>query len=181
MGIFLKSWRIATRNKRRFFGFVVVYSMLALAIATSLKQYFEVDPGNYVLLAVTVAVGIVLSTMYGLILTTFRKREIATLKAIGWSNGNVLSRIFGEILFLSLIGFFILIELDIHILGTSWYIFGLDPVRLAEEQIVRNLYFSRVIMFCTFLLIVGLQIPGVYIANRRALQVKPMIAMRSAG
>lgn len=177
--IFFKSWRLATRNRRRFFGFIVVYSMLALAIATSFKQ-LEKDPGNYVLLAVTVAVGVILSTMYGLILTTFRKKEIATLKAIGWSNGNVRARILGEILFLSIIGFILLIELDVHILGMSYYIFGLDPIVLVDTPLVQNFYFSRSIMIKTFILIVALQIPGVLFANNRALQVKPMVAMRGA-
>ncbi len=179
MRIFFKSWRLATRNRRRFFGFIVVYSMLALAIATSFKQ-LEKDPGNYVLLIVTIAVGIILSTMYGLILTTFRKKEIATLKAIGWSNGNVRARILGEILFLSLIGFILLIELDVHILGLSYYIFGLDPIVLVDTPLVQNFYFSRSIMILTFILIVTLQIPGVLFANNRALQVKPMVAMRGA-
>lgn len=179
MGIFFKSWRIATRNKRRFFGFIIVYSMLALSIATSFKQ-LEKDPGNYVLLFVTVCGGMILSTMYGLILTTFRKKEIATLKAIGWSNSNVWTRIVGEILFLSFVGFFLLIELDIHMLGMSYYIFGLeDPEALAQAVLVKNLYFTRDIMTNTFIIIILLQLPGVLLANNRALRVKPMIAMQA--
>lgn len=178
LGIFFKSWRIATRNKRRFFGFVVAYSMLSLSIATAFKQ-LEKDQANYVLLLVTLCVGIVLSTMYGLILTTFRKKEIATLKAIGWSNGDVRTRILGEILFLSLIGFFLLIELDVHILGLSYYIFGLDPIVLTSTPLVQNLHFSQEIFQYSFLLIILCQLPGVLIANNRALQVKPMVAMQA--
>jgi len=178
LGIFFKSWRIATRSRRRFFGFVVAYSMLALSIATSFKQ-LEDDPGNYVLLIVTLCVGIILSTMYGLILTTFRKKEIATLKAIGWSNGDVRTRILGEILFLSLIGYLLLLELDIHLLGVSFYIFGLDVPRLASTPLVQNLHYSQEIFLFTFIIIILLQVPGVLFANNRALQVKPMVALQA--
>ena len=176
MGIFFKSWRIATRNRRRFFGFVIAYSVLALSIATSLKQYIVKDPGNYVLLLVTVCGGIIVSTMYGLILTTFRKKEIATLKAIGWSNGDVRTRILGEILFLSLIGFLLLLELDIHLLGLSHY---LPWGEQALEILTDNLQFTPAEIYWTFVIIILLQLPGVLIANNRALQVKPMIAMQA--
>ncbi len=62
----------------------------------------------------------------------------------------------------------------------SYYIFGLeDPEALAQAVLVKNLYFTRDIMINTFIIIILLQLPGVLLANNRALRVKPMIAMQA--
>jgi ABC-type antimicrobial peptide transport system permease subunit len=119
------------------------------------------------------------ATLYGFLLTTFRKTEIATLKCIGWSNGNLRILIVGEILLVSVSAFLLFIEVGIHVSGLSYYVSG-DPFKPFPfvPPVVQSILLARNQLLVAFIVVVLAQIPGILLANWRILAVKPMEALR---
>ena len=93
----VKSFRLAWRAQRRFWAFIVVYFILVGMVAYLLIPFTAISA------LIAILGGLVVATIYGFLLTTFRKTEIATLKCIGWSNNNIRLLIVGEILLISCI------------------------------------------------------------------------------
>jgi predicted lysophospholipase L1 biosynthesis ABC-type transport system permease subunit len=123
--------------------------------------------------------GLIVATLYGFLLTSFRKTEIATLKCIGWANSNIRILIIGEILLVSLLAFFVFIEIGIHVTGLAFYLSG-DPFSplFFVPGAVQQVLLARNQLVLTFFVVVLAQIPGILLANYRILAVKPMEALR---
>ena len=178
VNIFWQGLKLATRSKVRFISFVVVYSALAWLIAINLNA---VSGTGFALggqlteaqirLTSTLIGSAIVSTLYGFLISTFRKRDIAVLKAIGWGNNNVRMLIISEILLVALVGYILLVEMDIHLLGINEYISFLVNVS--------TLILTRSTLVLTFVIIVIFQIPGVLIAYWRVLNIRPMEAFRA--
>lgn len=171
--ILFKSFRLAWRAQRRFWVFIAVYFILVGMVAYLLLS------GDPVSTLMAIVGGLIVATLYGFLLTTFRKTEIATLKCIGWSNGNIRLLITGEILLISCLAFFLFVEVGIHLAGLSFYFTGSATGQLFFVPAwIRPLFEARDLLFWTFLLVVVLQLPGILLANYRILSVKPMEALR---
>jgi ABC-type antimicrobial peptide transport system permease subunit len=128
---------------------------------------------------VAVLGGLIVATLYGFLLTTFRKTEIATLKCIGWSNGNIRVLITGEILLISCLAFLLFVEIGIHLAGLSFYFTGdATGTLFFVPAWIRPIFEARNLLLWTFLLVVLAQLPGILLANYRILAVKPMEALR---
>jgi predicted lysophospholipase L1 biosynthesis ABC-type transport system permease subunit len=175
--IMIKSWRLAWRAQRRFWVFIAVYFVL-IGMVTYLVRAF-LQAGDAVSLLWAILGGLLVATLYGFLLTTFRKTEIATLKCIGWSNSNLRVLIIGEILLISCLAFLIFVEVGIHIAGLAFYLTGQSTGALfIVPGYIQSIFTARDILPWTFVLVVAAQLPGVLIANYRILAVKPMEALR---
>jgi len=171
--ILYKSFRLAWRAQRRFWAFIVLYGFVIGMVTYLLLS------ANAISTLIAVLGGIIVATLYGFILTTFRKNEIATMKCIGWSNGNIRILIVGEILLISCLAFLLFLEVGIHLSGLSFYLSGnpRNPVFFIPTYI-QQIFIARDILPISFVVIVLAQIPGILLANYRILAVKPMEALR---
>jgi ABC-type antimicrobial peptide transport system permease subunit len=171
--ILFKSFRLAWRAQKRFWAFIAVYGFLIgmvtyLLLSSSSASIFMAVLG-----------GIVVATLYGFLLTTFRKTEIATMKCIGWSNNNIRILIVGEILLISCLAFVLFVEVGIHLAGLAFYFTGnpTTPV-FSIPPVIQSIFVARDKLVLSFVIIVFAQLPGILLANYRILAVKPMEALR---
>ena len=161
--IFKKSLIMATRIKRRFILAVIFYCILSWWVA------FTIQLGDTFLVTMGIIGGLVIATVYGFILTQFRKTQIATLKCIGWGNRNILILLIGEIFFVSTLGYVLTLEIDIHILGISTYL----------SDILTDFVFSGTALGIALLVVIVAQIPGIILAYWKSLSVRPIVALKS--
>ena len=175
--IWFQGIKLAVRSRIRFITFVAVYCALAWLIAINLNAVGSISPspGGFtepqIRLGSTLIASAIVSTLYGFLISTFRKRDIAVLKCIGWGNNNVRTLLISEILFVAVIGFVLLVEMDIHLLGINEYLSFLVDVN--------TLILTSNTLVLTFTILVLFQIPGVIIAYWRVLKVRPMEALRA--
>jgi len=171
--ILFKSFRLAWRAQKRFWAFIVIYFILIFMVTGLLLST------NTLYILTGILGGLVVATLYGFLLTAFRKTEIATLKCIGWSNSNIRILIIGEILLVSCLAFLLFIEVGIHVSGLAFYVSG-DPFKplFFVPGSVQQVLLARNMLLPSFVTVVLAQIPGILLANYRILIVKPMEALR---
>ena len=120
---------------------------------------------NIVNLIFVVIGGVILATMFAYIISRFRRREIAILKAMGYSNGSVRMALIAEILTLSFLGFFVGLSMA---QGLLYYIADFRPTSLLTWAAVGVSFAINVII----------SLPGMILASRRVLGVSPSEAFR---
>lgn len=170
--ILFNSFRLAWRAHKRFWAFIVIYGFLIGMVAYLLPQ-------GAMGALIGIMGGVVVATLYGFILTHFRKNEIAALKCIGWSNGNLRTLIVGEILLISCLAFFLFVEIGVHIIGFTYYTTGSATTRnLLVPSYIQDVFLGAVYLPLAFIIVVLAQIPGILLAYWRILAVKPMVALR---
>jgi ABC-type antimicrobial peptide transport system permease subunit len=130
----------------------------------------EVAIVSLILSAVT---SISLSVFYAWIITNYRRTEIATLKCIGYTNNNVRVIIVGELIWVTMFSFFIVFELLIHIAAFTAYF--KHTIGHPEDITPFISFISLLITIAIFLIA---QIGGILLAYRRALRLRPIIALR---
>ncbi|NVM05062.1 MAG: FtsX-like permease family protein [Candidatus Helarchaeota archaeon] len=199
--IFIKSFKLALRTGKRFAIFVIVYMFLVVFTAYNLTNLFgpsvmviqgpldwlgiiEKNIGlqtfkptlEVILLFLLVVIGtVIVSTFYGFIVSGYRKREVATLRTIGWDSGSIRTLFLGELLLVFLVAFLLVIEFIFHILGIMHYIFETTHIPGSQGLIIPG-----IVLVITFLIILGCQFLGTFVGHRRMLRVSPMDAMRKA-
>lgn len=161
--ILKKSLVMSTRVRKRFILAVLFYCILSWWVA------FTIQLGDTFLVTLGIIGGLIIATVYGFIISQFRRGQIATLKCIGWGNSNILILLIGEILFVSLLGYVLTLEIDIHILGISTYL----------EDILLQFVFSGQALGVALLVVILAQIPGIIIAYWRTLKVRPIVALKA--
>jgi len=118
-----------------------------------------------VFLGFTIIGGVLLSTLFAYLISRFRRREIAILKAMGYSHSSVRISLIGELLTTSFSGFF----------------FGLFVAQLLLFDWVK-FDFSTLIRLpaigIAFLIMVVIAFPGMVLTSRRVLSVSPAEAFR---
>jgi predicted lysophospholipase L1 biosynthesis ABC-type transport system permease subunit len=171
--ILFKSFRLAWRAQKRFWAFIAVYGFLIGMVTYLLLS------SNAASILIAVLGGIVVATLYGFLLTTFRKTEIATMKCIGWSNNNIRILIVGEILLISTLAFILFVEIGIHLAGVAFYLTGSATSSVFSiPPAIQQIFIARDKLLLSFIIIVFAQLPGILLANYRILAVKPMEALR---
>ncbi len=109
--------------------------------------------------------GIILSIMLSYLISRFRRREIAVLKALGYSNGSVRTTLVGEVLTTSISGFFVGMTL---VQGILFY--------------TSDFKFDNLLRWVAFLasfgIIVLITLPGIFLISRKILGVSPSEAFR---
>ncbi len=112
--------------------------------------------------------GVAVATVYGFLLTSFRKKEIATLKCIGWSNNDIRKLVMGEIFTITFLAFIFLLEGLIHVVGFDAYLASGSDSPITPINLLLSVLFVG-----------GFQIPGIMISNLRLLKVRPMVALKT--
>ena len=122
MRLIKKSIMLAMRSRRRFIVFSLMYTVLMTWMAYNFETYINrvIDPelestSELLLLLISLVSTISLSILYAFIIINYRKTEIATLKCIGYTNANIRTIIIGELLWVTMVAFVVVVEILIHI------------------------------------------------------------------
>jgi len=86
--------------------------------------------------------------------------------------------VIGEVMLVTIASFLIMLQISFEIMGIITYFsidLGSGTFFLAVHDFI---VIEAVPLFTTFFIILGLQIPGLFIAQRRAVSVPPMKALR---
>ena len=122
----------------------------------------------------------IVATMYAFIISRFRTREMAVLKAVGYSNRNVQVMILSEIAVVSVIGFLISVFfLQILFIWNAEYSLNTTYVPLLWNPFI-DLLPSWTTIF-TFIFVVASNIIGFFIISRKTINVKPMELFKNVG
>jgi hypothetical protein len=174
--LFKKSILMVLREKKQFTVFCLMYTILifwtSYSIELVMAQPGEAFPITSFLIAL--GVGVFLSLLYSWIIVRRNSKTIATLKCIGWTNGDLNSLISGFIFFTTIMGFFIVIEVLFHYAAIVTYL-------QAAPSIAAIPLVSLLPVFATFLIFLFFQIIAILVANRRVLKVRPIIALKRVG
>jgi hypothetical protein len=168
--VFFKSVKFGFRARRRVVIWMIVYALLFLVVSDGLTLPLQPNWFWYVLLA------LILSTFYAILISQFRRRDMSVLKCIGWGNNDVLLLVVGEVLLVTIVSFLVLLQISFEILGIFAYFYSGVPSIF--QGVVDFIVIQPVPLFTTFFVILAFQIPGLLIAQRRAMSVPPMKALR---
>ena len=123
-------WRkailLSLREKRIFTVFALIYTILIFLTSLFIELGIGGQLGDSATFFVLIffSTSLVLSLLYAWILVSRRRRVWATFKCIGYTNKNIIVLVSGIILFTTLIGFFIVIEVLFHYAAAVAYLMG---------------------------------------------------------
>ncbi|MBY8981383.1 MAG: hypothetical protein KGD57_00410 [Candidatus Lokiarchaeota archaeon] len=166
------------REKRTFIIFTMIYTMLIFL--TSLFWEYTWNQGfsglaGYLIL-IFLAISLMLSLLYAWVLVSRRRRNWATFKCIGYTNKNILSIISGIILFTTLMGLFIVIEVVFHYTAIFYYLQSADI-----EFNVPIILIGLVPIIATSFLFITVQLVSIVLIYHKILKVRPLIALKRIG
>jgi hypothetical protein len=167
--VLFKSIRFAFRAKRRVFTFIVIYAFLIVMVSRGLAS-----PGEWLL---WVFAAFVLATLYAVLISQSRAKDIAILKCVSWTNADILLVLIGEVVLVSLTAFLIVFQVSVELLGLVAYFQPAFDVGLLTA-LQGLLAVPAGDLFVTLFVIVVLQLPGLFLAQRRAMLIAPMRALR---
>jgi hypothetical protein len=165
--VFFKSVKFAFRAKKRVVPWMIVYAILFLVVSDGLAQP---DWIWYVLMA------LIVSTFYAILISQFRRKDMSIFKCIGWGNNDVMLLVVGEVLLVTIVSFLVMLQISFEILGILAYFYSGVPSFF--QGVVDFIVIQPGPLFTTFFVILAFQIPGLLIAQRRAVTVPPMKALR---
>jgi ABC-type lipoprotein release transport system permease subunit len=165
--IFIKSLWLALRTGKRFFFFVVIYAILLWLTSDRLDSLL--NGGDPVLLFVFIGSVAVLALVYGILISNYRKVQVATLRCLGWTSADIKWLFIGELMLVCCVAAFIDLEIVVHYIGI-----------VANFTQVIPAIFSSTAFLVSFAIIIGVQFLGVLVAWNRMLKVRPMEALRKA-
>lgn len=165
--VFFKSVKFAYRAKIRVLAFILIYAILYIIVARGLTNY----PGDWLSY---VGLAFIVATIYAILVSQFRRRDISIFKCIGWDNSNVMILVMGEVVLVSFTAFLLVFQISVELLGLAAYITGVASV----TGILSILYVDIISMFVTLFWIILAQLPGLVLSMWRATQVPPMRALR---
>ncbi|MFX1264756.1 MAG: hypothetical protein ACFFH0_05220 [Promethearchaeota archaeon] len=169
MRVLFKSIKFAFRAKRRVFTFIIIYAFLIVMVSRGLAS-----PGEWFL---WVFAAFVLATLYAIIISQSRAKDIAILKCVSWTNADILLVLIGEVVLVSLTAFLIVFQVSVELLGlVAYFQVAFDVAFL--QSLHSLLAVPAVDLFVTLFVIVVLQLPGLFLAQRRAMLIAPMRALR---
>jgi len=104
---------------------------------------------------------------------------MSVFKCIGWQNNDVMLLVIGEVLLVTIASFLLMLQVSFEIMGIVAYFFppGVEVVNVLGP-VADFIVIPAIPLFSTFFLVLGCQIPGLLIAQRRAMTVPPMKALR---
>ncbi len=149
---------------------MMVYAILFIVVSDGL-----ISPNVlwYLLMA------LIVSTFYAILISQFRRRDMSVFKCIGWQNNDVMLLVIGEVLLVTIASFLLMLQVSFEIMGIVAYFFppGVEVVNVLGP-VADFIVIPAIPLFSTFFLVLGCQIPGLLIAQRRAMTVPPMKALR---
>ena len=167
--VFFKSVKFAFRAKKRVIPFMMVYAILFIVVSDGLAL---TNAMWYLLMA------LIVSTFYAILISQFRRRDMSVFKCIGWSNNDVMLLVIGEVVLVTVASFLIMLQISFEIVGiVTYFSVNMNPGSLLY-MVHDFIVIDATALFTTFFIILGMQIPGLLIAQRRAVSVPPMKALR---
>ncbi len=163
--ILFKSIKFAFRARKRVFAFMIIYAILYIVVAK------EVTIPGFEIPALLMA--FVVATIYAILISQFRRRDIAILKCVSWSNSEILLLLIGEVVLVAFSAFLIVFQVSVEIIGLAAYFQS-----ALFQDLIDILVIDAASMATTLLYIVILQIPGLILAQLRAMRIPPMQALR---
>lgn len=153
--------------------FTVIYSLLIFLTSLFLEFAFSGQFGDLALYLVLIFMfaSLILSLLYAWLLVSRNKRNWATFKCIGYTNGNVITMLAGIILFTAFLGFFVVVEILFHYAAIFSYVF---PDNVAANNTLISLL-PTVLTSVTFMLVQLISIALIY---RKTLKIRPIVALK---
>ncbi|MHA2276658.1 MAG: ABC transporter permease [Candidatus Kariarchaeaceae archaeon] len=143
--------------------FVVPGNILSESLPT--KKAEEEAGQNWVYLLFVVLGGAILTTMFAYLITRFRRREVAILKAMGYAQSSVRTSLIAEILTVAFVGFLF----GVSFAQTLLFYYG-------NYQTTSLLSIEAILV--SFAINVLVTLPGMVLVSWRVLQVSPSEAFR---
>lgn len=177
-----KSIIMSMRTKRRFIPFVIIYVSLIVWLSFILEQtdltniFTESERENLNMLLISFSVSIIMSVLYVQIIIYNRKKEIVTLKCIGWTNQDIGTLLIGEVMWVITVGFLIVFELLIHHAAVVSYYWHQNGSSANWDMTKPFLSIPNILL--TLLLFVSAQLVGVWMIYRKIAKLRPIVAVR---
>ena len=165
--VFFKSVKFAYRARVRVLAFIVIYAILYIIVARGLTTY----PGEWL---TYVGLAFIVATIYAILVSQFRRRDISIFKCIGWDNSNVMLLVMGEVILVSFTAFLVVFQVSVEIIGLIGYFTGGVEV----TGVWSILYVDIVSMIIALIAIIIAQLPGLLLSMWRATRIPPMRALR---
>ncbi|MBN2152407.1 MAG: FtsX-like permease family protein [Candidatus Lokiarchaeota archaeon] len=174
-----KSFLLALRSRRRFWMFTLAYALLLGFSSVFMDRAIAVNFAlgvDTTMAIIAITVSALISMLYANIIVTYRKMEIATLKCIGWKNDHIRILISGEIMAVTLLAFFFVVEAFFHYTAISAYALSADISNPPFTDAIVLVQFWPIA--ATFGIMLGVQIAGILIANDKILKIRPIQALQ---
>ena len=165
------------REKKMFVAFTLVYTILIFLTSFFIQTTLSNGGGGLSVYFIVIFFGtsLILSLIYAWIIVARNRRIFATLKCIGWTNSNINSLVTGIILYTTLMGFFVVIEILLHYAAIVTYLQSANMTKLDPILI------SLLPVLASFGIFAVVQIIAIILANRKVLKVRPMLALKKVG
>ena len=179
----LRLWKKAVlmtlREKKIFVIFTGIYTILIFLTSFFIHITFSsgtTDPTTTYFVFIFFGVSLVLSLLYAWIIVSRNRRQWAIFKCIGYTSKDINSLITGIILFTTLIGFIVVLEVLFHY--TAFFTYTQSVNLLTGLPAILIDLVPVVITFAVFLVV---QLIAIIVANRRILKVRPIVALKRPG
>ena len=175
-------WRkailLSLREKKIFTIFTLIYTILIFLTSLFLELAFSGDLGGTAAYFVVIFFGtsLILSLLYAWIVVSRKRRVWATFKCIGYTNKNIMVLVSGMILFTTVMGFFIVIEVLFHYTAAMAYLHSENI--LSDLPLILIGLIPVILTSCIFIFV---QLLAFILAYRKVLKVRPIIALKKVG
>lgn len=170
-----KAILLSLREKRIFTVFVSIYTILIFLSSLFIELGGQLGESAIFFILIFFSTSLILSLLYAWILVSRRRRVWATFKCIGYTNKNIIVLISGIILFTTLMGFFIVIEVLFHYAAIVAYL------NSAKINLDVNILVGLVPVIITSVMFILVQLIALIIVYRKVLKVRPIIALKRVG
>ncbi len=170
-----KAILLSLREKRIFTVFVSIYTILIFLSSLFIELGGQLGESAIFFILIFFSTSLILSLLYAWILVSRRRRVWATFKCIGYTNKNIIILVSGIILFTTLMGFFIVIEVLFHYAAIVAY---LDSAKINLDVKILVGLVPVIITSGMFILV---QLLALIVVYRKVLKVRPIIALKRVG
>lgn len=172
-----KAILLSLREKKIFTVFALIYTILIFLSSLFIELGIKGQLGESALFFILIffSTSLILSLLYAWILVSRRRRVWATFKCIGYTNKNIIILVSGIILFTTLMGFFIVIEVLFHYAAIVAYL------NSAEINLDITILIGLVPVIVTSGMFILVQLLALIVVYRKVLKVRPIIALKRVG
>ena len=173
-----KAVKMTLREKRMFVIFTGIYTILIFLTSFFIETTLSAGGGflsNYFIM-IFFFTSLILSLLYAWLIVSRNRRVWATLKCIGYTNGNINSLVTGIIMFTTIMGFIIVIEVLFHYAAIVAYLISAGLISNTPIILI-----SLLPVVTTFFIFLVVQIIAIILANRKVLKVRPVQALKRVG
>ncbi|MBD3406685.1 MAG: hypothetical protein GF411_11270 [Candidatus Lokiarchaeota archaeon] len=174
--ILTKSIKFAFRATKRVVAFIIIYAILIVLVAKGLQGVIELPGASQYGELPWLLMAFIVATLYAILISQFRRKDIAILKCVSWNNSDILLLLVGEVVLVALSAFLVVFQISVEILGLIAYFDAStsSPLYWVHDIIALD----AAAMFTSLFYVVLLQIPGLIFAQLRAMRIPPMRALR---